>query len=266
MNNIPKILHLYWGKNKPLSYLRYLTAYSFSKYNPDWKIKIYYPKHPGENPTWKNTSENKAKLDTECTFDILKYISNVEMIEIDFDNNINDIFRADTIRLEKLSTVGGVWSDFDILYLKPITDANLPDSNTYMSFNTDSNFKEQWYHSIGWLGACENNKVFKLLKDNVSNYYNPDDYQSIGSHMYNDIITENQYYNIPFNMVYPVRWFDINRYFKTKLNFYQQTIGVHWFGGADISTKIEHMIIKDKLDLYTFRNSMLLNNIQEILS
>mgnify|MGYP000863621701 CR=1 FL=1 len=43
MNNIPKIVHFYWGKNNPLTFLQYLSVVSFREHNPGWKIKIYYP-------------------------------------------------------------------------------------------------------------------------------------------------------------------------------------------------------------------------------
>ena len=37
---IPKTMKFFWG-NETLSWMRYMTLYSFRKLNPDWKIELH---------------------------------------------------------------------------------------------------------------------------------------------------------------------------------------------------------------------------------
>ena len=61
LSKIPKIAHFYWG-NKVLPYLRYLTLYSFKKYNPDWVVNLYIPKFLQPEMSW-NGREHKFPID-----------------------------------------------------------------------------------------------------------------------------------------------------------------------------------------------------------
>jgi len=255
--------------------MRYLTPYSFAKYNSDWTIKIYSPLAPGKEPTWTNTTENKAELDVECYFNRLKDISNVEMIEIDFKNDTNDVFRSDKLRLELLSTEGGLWSDFDILYFKPITqmcviDASTQmcviDASTYMSYNKWSRDPNDWYHSIGFLLASANNKTFKKLKDKVDEYFDETNYQCIGSHMYNKELQEGEFFNIPFETVYPVPWNAVVKFYTSQMRFKLGTIGIHWFAGSSFSHSVEEILTEDTIDEYMYPDATFIKIVKKVCS
>ena len=63
LTNIPKIVHFYWG-NEKLSYLRYMSVYSFRKLNPDWKIKIHVPGALSMiAPTWGSNEQKNAGIE-----------------------------------------------------------------------------------------------------------------------------------------------------------------------------------------------------------
>ena len=67
LQKIPKLAHFYWG-NDTLSFLRYLSIYTFSKFNPDWRIQFYYPaqKYHGAR-TW-GTPEHTGRFHGPITW------------------------------------------------------------------------------------------------------------------------------------------------------------------------------------------------------
>jgi len=119
MDKIPKILHMYWDKS-PMSQLQTFTITTFHKYNPDWVINIYVPKQPYTGPSMYIPNYIGKNY-----FYLVEQSSYVNIIEIDLnDYNIDvalhDILRSDILRYHLLYDHGGVWSDFDVIWLKPM--------------------------------------------------------------------------------------------------------------------------------------------------
>jgi mannosyltransferase OCH1-like enzyme len=129
LKNIPNIIHLYWGRNNPLTFLQYLTVVSFSEHHPDWKIKIYYPIVISDHISWTNP-EQKTKIISKDYFNELSKISSlIELIEVDFDkigfnNNYSEVINLDFFRYHILYLEGGIWSDFDVVYIKSLNNIN----------------------------------------------------------------------------------------------------------------------------------------------
>ena len=101
-----------------MSFLQALTAVSFRKYNPEWSINCYVPKQ-GYNGRTKYIPDYVG----EDYFHLAKNVSGFNLIEVDLnDYNIDlqhhNILRSDIFRYYKLYELGGVWSDFDIIWLK----------------------------------------------------------------------------------------------------------------------------------------------------
>ena len=119
MDLIPKKLHLYWDGN-PMSFLQSLTVVSFHKYNPDWQIIVHMPdaQYSGKMrfhfiPDYKGT-------DYFSTISNLDYV-NINVIDLDqfsVRKDVHGILRSDIFRYNILYNEGGVWSDFDVLWLK----------------------------------------------------------------------------------------------------------------------------------------------------
>lgn len=165
--NIPKILHVYWGGGT-LSYMRFMTIKTFMKYNPDWEIRLMYPKYPFTNITWQNP-EQKYNIDCKDFFSEAMELP-ITRIPIDFKlygftNQISEVHKSDYIRLIQLSSHGGVWSDMDIIYFKSMNDLyfNTPEHKNIETFYCDHNYG----HSVGFLMSSSRNKFFKKLVDLV---------------------------------------------------------------------------------------------------
>lgn len=265
LDKIPKVVHLYWG-NDTISFLRYLTVLSFRKFNPNWKIKVYYPhkKYVGDR-TW-NSREHNIVFSGPNYYDQLMDID-IEHIEIDFselglNNDIPETFKSDFLRWYILSTEGGLWSDFDIIYIKTMDDLYLNRNfnnqiDTMLCINEDRE-----YHSIGFLLASAGNELFRLIHEQSYYCLNLKHYQSIGSkllkyHIPNMGSINSKFktihaVNLKMEVVYPS---PINRITAIFNSNHQQiitddTLGIHWFAGHPLAGKFEKLLTEDNYHHY----------------
>lgn len=221
---VPKIAHFFWGGSR-LPYLRYLSIKSFMNYNPDWKINLWHPISPAV-PTW-DTGE--LKYDILCDDylpELLNLPINKKVIDVGIVNEMSDVHISDALRLWLLSTIGGLWSDMDILYFKPINDLKVNslenrDKDTFVCISEHG-------HSIGFLMATENNNKFARLLKSAELRYKKRDYQCIGSTMYNEIYPT----ILSMDAVYPHDANHVSEILNgSKPRFTDGTIGIHWYAG-----------------------------------
>ena len=99
-SKIPKYLHIYCDKNE-LSVDHYLTIQSFILYNPMWSIYIYTYAQPSTENLYY------LKLDE----------MGVNFIIVSEELRMN----IDSLKWDRLYNKGGFWSDFSVIYIKPLT-------------------------------------------------------------------------------------------------------------------------------------------------
>ena len=240
-------MHFYWGRNKPLSYMRYLSIKSFVDLNPDWRVILHSPDKINYTESW-GTREQKSLNPSVDYYDKLETI--VQHKIHDTLPDISEVQRSDILRIFLLAN-GGFYSDSDILYTKPMSTflASVPeDTKAVVCIHPVDG-----YHSIGFLGASEDNKTFKeLLK--VASAARNTGYQTFGSHLYYEYIYppfKEPTYNIPFETVYPVIALETVRLFqKTPLQLSDNTIGIHWFGGDVFTSRYENNILDSNINTY----------------
>jgi len=244
--NIPKILHIYWGGGK-LPYLRYLTVKTFMEHNPDWEVMFCYPKYPVSQVSWVSYENRQPVLLVKDFLPTLMSLP-IQKTEIDFSeygisNSICEVHKSDFIRLIQLSKYGGLWSDMDIIYIKPMNDFYLNNNNnkeieTYVCNNN-------YGHSIGFMMGSKENNFFSKLLELAKESYNPRYYQIIGATLYNhhfptieDINKLTPAINIDMSVVYPyVAGLEHKLFEREKLEITDKTIGVHWFAGHPLWNK-----------------------------
>lgn len=120
--HIPKFFLCYWG-NSTLPWLRYLTLYSFRKYNPDWKIFIFYNAEKGISSDTEDNYWVKAQaLDNIVLYPVAGNLEKVFGLDVSLtpDDHMREVYRSDLIRWFLLRTHGGLWSDMDIIYLRSL--------------------------------------------------------------------------------------------------------------------------------------------------
>ena len=171
--------NFYWG-NKILPFLRYLTLYSFRKYNPKCKMNLYFPKKLQENRSW-TSPEHEIEMVGKDYFDKLEDL-NISLIPFDMEdfglsNEISEVKKADFLRWHLLSSERSLWSDMDILYVKTLIG--------FEKRNTISIHNGIW--SIGFLTSTSAHMFFKYLYKRAFECINENEYQSIGSLMLKNI-------------------------------------------------------------------------------
>lgn len=237
---IPKIIHFYWAGGR-LSYLQYLSIVSFRKHNPLWKVWLWTPKTPSNiKPTWES-EEHKDEYKGKDYLAITKKLC--EVMEVDIEDNLHEVQRSDYIRWKILYDNGGVWSDIDILYLKPI-DSVIGDYDCTICYDGH-------HHLIGFYITKPEQKIYlDIFNEAKSRLLNPfsNDYQFIGSRMVKSELIGNmrtggynaKVFNIPMDIVYPYTSDpkDIEELlFGSQDKTTENTIGIHWYNGSPLAKK-----------------------------
>lgn len=248
LSEIPKVAHFYWDQ-ECLPYLRYVTLLTFSKLNPDWELKLWQPFDLKSklDRTW-NTDEHLYASTPKISYrENLDQLSNLTINCIDqispLRTPLNGVTFSDLLRWKLLSGEGGLWSDMDIVYIKPICDISVNNKKnsgfTSVVCREDLTFD---CHFIGLLMSAPNNNYFKQVLELSSNKFDADLYQSVGSLLIENVLPKEVIYfnrntigNISFEdfYLYNPNEEDINSLFGGKLakNF-SHVVGIHWYAGS----------------------------------
>ncbi len=252
---IPKIAFTFW-EGTQLSILHYLTVYSFSKYNPDYTIKIYYSnkqenfKHIDTNNETNNiihASGFNFSKERCISLNDIKNITNVEIINIDVENEYNlnfitsPIHKADIIRICKLYEHGGIWFDLDILFVKKIPQ--------YITESTKDILMFSYYNTIatGLIVSTPKNKaisaIYTLCLNKIRKSDINSDWQQFGPTLWMTCYKVlNKFFDntelLDNNEIYPYMWNEPELFFYTNNNkIKDNTWGIHWYNGNINSRK-----------------------------
>jgi len=250
-----------------LPYVRYMCFKSFKQFNPDWKLVLYTPAQLTTTQTW-TTCENKQVVNTEDYSDRLRDLG-VEVCKFDmealgFPNTLPEVLKSDIIRLHLLATVGGLWSDSDIIYFRPLVSV-LPqtDHNAFFCFRRGGPTQENTpkngprYHSIGFMMGAPGNVHFTQLFSGVGKVLNTTQYQSVGSTYYKTLLNDDNIdrlpdiFNIPMETVYPSR--AVPGMLLGPLQHYIEhlrpgVIGWHWYCGHPLAGEMQNKVTERTLD------------------
>ena len=257
-----------------------MTIYSLSIFNPDWQIIVYYPPQPCKLETWATKEQKHQPYNGEDYFPLLYNLCNVEILpfafgeigEVKVNNEKPEIYKSDLLRLYLLGYCGGVWSDIDILYIRPLEQ---------FCFNRESSdvnavccYREpavHVYNSIGLLMAGGNGKLLfsDLLFWALEKYETNKSYQGLGSELYNDYFklynifpfvktrdkVEEHYRkdgvvlaNLPYQTIYLNRNKGLMHFYKpSSFEIEKERIGIHWYSGHEISARWENIITKENI-------------------
>ena len=246
---IPKKCHLYWDRS-PMAWLNALTVISFRKYNPDWEIIVYLtkqsPQELGKN-IFVPDFTGKDRLE-----DLLAF-PNITFKEIDVrDYGVplcaHSCQGSDNFRREILYREGGVYSDFDMLWLKPIDHLEKVECiGDPKDFECIVSFYEMThgFHNVSNLIAESGSPFLKSLI-NISKTI-PDtviqgNHQALGSTMLNnayptfDSVKKRfpRVLAIPYETFYPYSTYYLETLFVhttfAPLDS-DNVLGIHWFNG-----------------------------------
>ena len=245
-SRIQKKAYFFW--EGPLSWLRFLTLFSFRKFNPEWDMVLYTT---NEMPLIDIPWETNESVD--CVgFNGTNFITDVKALKVDveiFDINsscrLTPNYKSDLFRWWILSNHSGFYVDMDFIFVKPIDRLfdRVAEYDVVTCWTGD-------YWSIGFLGSnCECslfNDLF-VCRDEQNNEL---DYQSFGVNLLDRLFhnhgcvntidtlerlySDCSIYNLDVDIFYPYRWNQTHLLFEDNisLSLDEDTVAVHWFGGT----------------------------------
>jgi len=254
MNKIPKILYLYWDR-RPMSWLQSMTVDTFIRHNPGWKVCVYVPEII--------KASNNEYIPDYIGEDFFSRVENnpqVSIIKMDpkqynIKEDLHNILKSDILRYHLLYETGGVWSDFDVLWLKPMEHLSNITSNTGLDLVIckcmEYPDKGVFHYNIGILASIPKHPFYKSLIDECDKIQKSQkknlDHQEFGVVMWkslfpglNDI--KNKYpdvADIKYEVFYPYSIFGMSKlYNSVDLSVIKDTtMCVHWFNGHEFSKK-----------------------------
>ena len=262
-NEIPHIFHCYIGSGS-LTYMAYLTIRSFIYYNPSWIINIYVPINYSDtkysNNYWKDLMD----------LSVNKIVMNFE--KIGFYNDATEINKLNYIKWHILSTVGGLWSDPDILYINSVENTIFKTKKDFdtLIFNINNE-----YYPIAFFMSKANNTFFAKIKESVINMYKTNNNTNVINILKTKYPTiENIILNFPEtkfnvedkNIYLPFEYIEIDKIYKSNninsLN--KNTIGIYLFQGSD-NAQIFNNNLENELEKNDSTISIFINKFRNIV-
>jgi len=228
-NSIPKIAFTYWDMSN-LSFLHYLTLYTFKKFNPDWEVVLYYPKRRFVYNSWTGFENKKKYTSSNYIKELLKM--DIKVVEIDFESGfegipfyLSEVIKSDFLRLKILTRSGGMWLDMDTFWVNSIervvkatpydsykdirelaislnggfgtkhkrpTASQVYDKSKFVFCNHHQNeIKSNERHFCQYIVFSHpDSEITKKLLESVWDNLNPDHYSSIGTPMLNKVASK----------------------------------------------------------------------------
>lgn len=278
LNKIPKKAHFYWG-NDTTSFLRYLSVYSFHKLNPDWEINIYIPSesYKGDVPWGTGEGYDGTQFSGRDYSDALYSLPGIAIKEVDFSvfpqiNAAPENYKSDFFRWHILSIEGGLYSDIDLLYFRPMNDLYF---NQHVNRDVDCAICLQYAGNIiGFLLSAPSNQFFRRVFDASISAFNTTTYQAIGAPLVNQLfpseksiqeqLPELKFINMPMDVVYALDHSKIPDIFQTDdmSRLSEKTIGIHWYAGHPVSQHFNNILTEENYKDY---KSIITNKIVDIL-
>jgi len=265
----------YWSGSK-MSWLRYMTLYSFRKYNPEWKINVFYDNF-GSKQTW-NTADNNYQDFTEYRgSDFVEHLKKlavnyIEWIPENKDFNFENVApsqRSNFFKWELLSK-GGMYCDLDILFIEPI------DKVEDAIATHDCGLTYDKYYSIGFMFSHGiGRKMFFGILENAYKTFDRNQYQGAGvMTLYkkwpdvNSLVKS--FPGVKFFNV-PMEWFYYNDSEKKEKIFIENnysevkkvSMGIHWYAGCRFTQDKNNEINEETYKNY---NNTLCAALKEILN
>lgn len=230
---MPKIAHFFWHQES-MPFLHYATLDTFKRWNPDWEIRFYYSGQQG-NASWQ-TNEHKYRI-TKSEY---KWPA---AIKVDLPK-IHPVQQSDWLRWQLLSTVGGLWSDMDIIYFNPVPAEIL---------KYDATIYKDKYYLIHFLYAKPNNPMFAWIFDQAQKA-NKTTYQGLGSQLFNRRFNINGWkdlriFNTPMSWTCNLNDLEVDILMKGDSDKWQtpDAIAQHWYAGNNLSALAINNITQENM-------------------
>jgi len=260
---LKKTMHFYWG-NRTMSFLRYMSIHSFAKLNPKWETVLVRRREPVANNyfKWDEKPDFLHFHGKDCTKMLDGLDITIKYLEDDYpdivETDLPDLHISDLLQWRILSEDGGVCSDTDVLYFRPIDYGQVKNVDVgLVSFS--GNPKPMYVPTSFVLGRP--NRFFSIMFNHARQNADYMEWESCGSiaikSAFGDMggvhaaFPELNVVRLPSHIVFPFA--ETERMFVEYANmmFYQNvemprdSIGIHWYGSGAISQHFNNKITRN---------------------
>lgn len=268
MKHIPHLCHLIWD-HSPMALLNVFTVVSFHRQNPDWKIIVYKI-----TQTCDDLGANTFTPDYigDDMFYLVEELDYVQIKYIDLKNygvplEAHPCQGSDVFRRNILYQQGGVYSDFDTLWIRSIDHIKdiecIGDPNDFESIVSYFNYTHGFHNVSNIISEPGSEYLWSLMKIQAT-IKPPFEHQAFGSDMLNkayptlaDVTSKYpRILALKYETFYPYSTFDMGRLFiKDDLSPMDNNnvLGIHWFFGNSIT--------KDYLNRMDYQSECSMNTI-----
>jgi len=259
--SLPKNIYFYWG-NKTMSFLRYMSLYSFKKFNPNWNVILILRKNPKiqKDYGWEERLDSLYFKGEDC-FNLINNLNiEIKYLEEEYPEiaelNFSETQISDILLFKILGEEGGIVSDTDILYYKPINYEKIKDADVgIISFKGHP--KKDYIPWSFMLGKPNN--FFKEMYEKSKKEINPKVWDNSPILINSLEKIRNKFKNLniirlPSHLVFPFSENEEESYEPFKLMFEnnvkipRQSIGMHWYGANPTSQRFNNQLTKDNYD------------------
>ena len=257
---VPQKIYFFWG-NQKMSWMRYMTLYSFRKLNLEWEIELWLYDNPIKEKTWEG-----EEIQDFFSYDGPDYLEEaIKLVTVKEWKGVKETGPSHQSNLFKwymLAKYGGVYADMDILWIKPF-DVYSKLKRYDVSLSCFGNL-----FSIGLLAATSSNLFFARVLEVALENYDKKEYQCLGVNVlykifdcwWNEpklfekvtqLFPRLRYFGIPKNWIYPARCFEMNQIFEQKIKLPEDCIGIHWYAGAEIPQKWNNLLNENNVGQFS---------------
>jgi len=273
---IPKRVFFIFSDNK-LSWTRYISIKSCIKLNPGYEFFLYTFKQKNRTHSWIDdvkqdffNYDGKDYMNELLKLPIITIPINDEFV----DEDLTIIHNTDLLRLQILITKGGFYADTDILWLKSLDTLYKDIQHTDVGFMV-----EEFFYNCFLFGS-PNNRFYELLHHQAKMIADNHTYQSAGTHVFyyfteyeKTIFKDNGaapemseefilqrmdylktwfgdlvFYRLPLKQIVPYLFNQTQLIFEKPNQPIPDSLGIHWFGGDNISQKYNNIMNESNID------------------
>lgn len=274
--NLPKNIYFYWG-NKTMSFFRYMSLYSFKKFNPDWNVILIKRKNPiiisFEYP-WEERLDALYFKGEDC-FDLVDDLDiTIEYLEDEYPeitkSHLSENHISDLLLFKIIGEKGGIVSDTDILYYKPINYEKI--KNIDVGIISFQGYPKEDYIPLSFM-LGKPNKFFKEMYERFKSKINLKVWDNSPSLMDSFKQIKNKFKNLnvvrlPSHLVFPFSETEKEPHeyfismFRNNVQIPKDSIGMHWYGANPNSQRFNNKLTKDN---YKNSDNTICKIIQEML-
>lgn len=248
---LPKRAYFYWG-NEAMSFLRYMTFYTFRAHNPDWEMILVKRKQPlGKvKYDWAETQDFMLDELQDFSHGLDRLDIKIEYLEEEYPEiavlDISDVHTSDILAWYILARKGGIVADTDIIFTRPFNYDRF--KHTEFGIVCFEGWPKPNYMPVSFMISQPNRIHEKIYQASLKNV-DKDVYESAGTicieksvGTFKNICWDHQdvcIKRLPDKIVFPFAK-DYEWGYYSGLAFHQNNyptlhedcIGIHWYAGA----------------------------------